>query len=83
MKDIKQKGNCPICNCKLIEYDIAYNWGKDYDFYESTIEIASDDFVSIRAGKDKNNKTSLIACGDSELFYYPKYCPECGRKLHN
>lgn len=79
MMNIERKENCPICQCKLI----AYGSVEDYDFCESTIEIASCDFVSIRAGKDQNNKTSLIACGDDKLFYYPKYCPECGRKLHD
>ena len=29
----------------------------------------------------KNNKHILIAFGDDDAIWYPKYCPKCGREL--
>lgn len=56
-----------------------------YNYYESTIDLGSgcSGWTSLRRGKDENNKVVIIATGDDSEYYYPKYCPECGRKLHD
>lgn len=69
--------DCKICGCK------PSFCGDYYDKYESTIELSSEDWISLRAGKDENSKVFLYAQGDEECYYYPKYCPECGRKLRD
>lgn len=35
-------------------------------------------------GRDYSGNIYLVAVSeDDEERYYPKYCPECGRKLHD
>ena len=38
--------------------------------------------IALSLGVDKNNKVCMWATGEDRTnYYYPKYCPECGRKL--
>ena len=47
--------------------------------------LAEDDYSTLSIGianpkpEDKVNK--IIICFGEEGYYYPKFCPECGRKL--
>jgi hypothetical protein len=48
------------------------------------IEIESGFNTSLLIGKDADNQIYLRACGEDYTDkYYPKYCPECGKKLIN
>ena len=70
--------------CRLCSIEPKYI-GDRYDEYESTIDLGSGcgGWTSLRGGKDGQGKTIIIAKGDDEEYYYPKFCPECGRKLHD
>ncbi len=36
------------------------------------------------AEKDDSNQLVMRVCDDYEIYsYYPKFCPECGRKLRD
>ena len=72
-----------MCNfCRIRKYD-PNNWIKnlntclcDSEFTHVYIGIAYPD------EKDKVNKIVIWGSGeDSTDYYYPKFCPECGRKL--
>ena len=70
---------CKICSCQQAEDVDGY-----VDLYASTIEIVQGGWTSLRAGKDKDGKVIMYGMGDGDTeLYYPKYCPECGRKLHD
>lgn len=72
----KGKKECKICSCKPSFYD------EEYSLYHSTIMLVDGGWTEVVAGKDKNNKVIICGQGDGNTrFYYPKYCPECGRKL--
>lgn len=72
--------DCKICSCKPVIID-----GWHFEEYESTIDLTggTSAWTSLRGGKDRNNKVVIRVAGDDEVYYYPKYCPECGRKLHD
>lgn len=74
-----KKQDCKICGFKPKFYiDGMYN------LYESCFDLATGGWTELRAGKDKDGKVIMYGQGDGETnFYYPKYCPECGRKLHD
>ena len=69
---------CKICGLKQHFYmDGMYN------LYDSCIDLARGGWTEVRAGKDKDNKVIIYGQGDGTTEpYHPKYCPECGRKLH-
>lgn len=46
--------------------------------------IGDDGWTSLYAAKDKDNKLYIYASGETiTSWYYPKYCPECGRKIND
>lgn len=68
---------CKFCNMTL---SIDKVWG--YNKYENDIQLARGGWTVLYIGVDEFGKTCMRACGDDYTNdYYPKYCPECGRKL--
>lgn len=66
---MEKENKCPICTLKR-----GHEW------------ILSDKspFASLNGGRDYSGNIYLVAVGeDDEERYYPKYCPECGRKLQD
>ena len=54
----------------------------DYYNHENQIVIATGPWTVLCIGVDKDGNTVMRACCDDYTDdYYPKYCPECGRKL--
>ena len=44
--------------------------------------IEEGEYIVLNAGIDENSELYFEAIGEScTNRYYPKYCPECGRKL--
>lgn len=71
------ENKCKICGCKPY-----FDHNESYSLFGSSIELASGGWTDLRAGKNENNKVIMYGLGDGETdLYYPKYCPECGRKL--
>jgi hypothetical protein len=56
-----------------------------YCAYASTkylVDGHSNKQPSLAAGPDRNGDfTIFIESGKDSSYYYPKFCPECGRKL--
>lgn len=56
--------------------DFFEEWGP-----ENNINLAKGSWTSLCIGVDRDGNTVLRAFGDGIAEYYPKFCPECGRKL--
>lgn len=71
--------------CKYCEQKYApLNKGYGDDRYKNQIELVNGGWTSLYIGVNSNNKIVMRACGDDYTNdYYPKYCPECGRKLRD
>lgn len=68
---------CKFCNMTPI---LNKSWG--YDKYENQIQLVDSNWTALYIGVDELGKICMRACGDDYTDnYYPKYCPECGRKL--
>lgn len=49
---------------------------------EQRTEITASGWTSLIRGVDETGKVFIIAEGEDDSDrYYPKFCPECGRKL--
>lgn len=48
---------------------------------DKRIILAEEPYTCLEAEWDMNNCLKLIAYGDYDAVYYPKYCPECGKKV--
>ena len=71
---------CRICSCE----PCFWCDNIEYSRFDSTICLAEGGYSQLRAGKDEDNKVVMFGCGnDYTEAYYPKYCPECGQKLHD
>jgi len=74
-----KKTMCKICGIKAQFYNDGC-----FNYYDSSISLAKGGWTSLCAGKDENDKVVMYGYGDGKTdLYYPKYCPECGRKLHD
>lgn len=70
---------CKICGLKPQFYSDG-----TYNRYDSAVELTFGGWTSVYVAKDENDKVYIYGCGDDYTEnYYPKYCPECGRKLHD
>ena len=66
---------CKYCS-QIPEY------GSEEFYWNNELEIADESgFTTIYFGVLQNGKYYIAASGDDRAWYYPKYCPECGRKL--
>ena len=70
------KVGCKYCSRKP---ETSFN-GYFYDG-DNEEQVASGAWTSMYIGVDERGRLRLTACGDGRADYFPKYCPECGRKL--
>lgn len=69
---------CSFCTAR---YAAFMQWQHDR---EQRKELVPGGWTTLERGVDKDNRTFIVAVGDDETDrYYPKFCPECGRKLEN
>ena len=56
---------------------------RDGGFYEwdNEIAVAEGGWTAMYIGVDADGAVRLTASGDDRADYYPKYCPECGRRI--
>lgn len=72
---------CTLCSIKPFFYDDGVE-GLRYSQYESSKVLSAGPWTWIKACKDEDNRLALYAVGDENTeLYYPKFCPECGRRL--
>lgn len=58
--------DCPLCSLENTEH-----------------VIGDDGWTSLYVAKDKDNKLFIYASGETiSSWYYPKYCPECGKQIN-
>ena len=56
------------------------DWG--YRNWDNEIQLTFSGWTTLYIGVDEVGKVCMRAYGDDYTDnYYPKYCPECGRKL--
>ena len=69
---------CDFCD---IRYDASATLDSEREKRQSLVYGF---WATLIHGIDKNNRAFIVACGDDESdYYYPKFCPECGRRLSN
>jgi len=67
---------CEFCD---LRYDESGRYSRDK---QRTTTVVDGAWTSIVRGVEPNNRLFLEGVGDDTTDrYYPKYCPECGRKL--
>ena len=71
------KIGCKYCSRKpeRDSSDMFYEW-------EDEETIANGQWTTMYIGVDEHGRLRLTARGDGCADYFPKYCPECGRKLN-
>lgn len=68
--------------CEFCSREPIFEKGGSYLRYRNETEIASGLGIEMYIGVDENGKVIMGACAEDYTDnYYPKYCPECGRKL--
>ena len=69
--------------CRYCEIVPKYDDGWD-NYWDNEIDIAEKSgWTGLRMGVLRDGKIYIAATGDDRAFYYPKYCPECGRSLND
>ena len=71
---------CKYCNKKPKYSSNSYG----YLFLDTDEEIARGEwaYAALYIGVDENGNLRMFASGENDSDgYYPKFCPECGRKL--
>lgn len=56
--------------------------GSFYD-WDNEEEIATGPWTTMHIGVDMRGRLRLTALGDGRADYFPKYCPEFGRKIED
>lgn len=70
---------CSFCN-------VSYLWDEPLvSEREQRKDLSFDgNYVALIRGVDEDNRIFLIAQAEDDTDrYYPKFCPECGRKLED
>ncbi len=68
---------CKYCNRKPVFDSAGY-----YETWSNKETVATGAYSSLSIGVDASGKLIILGGGDDDTEpYYPKYCPECGRKL--
>ena len=67
--------------CKLCGLQPRFYGDGTFNRDGSVIELAVGPWTRLFAGIEEDGRIRLTAEGDYEADYYPKYCPECGRRL--
>ena len=68
--------------CKYCEQVPDYDPYSPADYWDNEIDLSIvSTWPKLRMGVSPDHRYYIAACGDDRAWYYPKYCPECGRKL--
>lgn len=67
---MKGKNDCPICGMKYNEPSVLSPFAPSMCWLETTLKVNGVIQMKFGYGDDFEH-----------IFYYPKYCPECGRKV--
>ena len=68
--------------CRYCKITPKYDEDGWDNYWDNEIDIAEESgWTGLRMGVLRDGKFYIAATGDNQAFYYPKYCPECGRRL--
>lgn len=67
--------------CKLCSRKVKFGRYGSYSSTDNEITIATGAWTTLEAGLDPRGNLYLSAMGDGRADYYPKFCPECGKKI--
>ena len=65
------KLDCPICSMQYDKPHITSSMAPTLCWLQTTLKVNGVIEMQFGYGDDFEH-----------IFYYPKYCPECGRKVH-
>lgn len=68
-----------MCNYCSRHKDVEHLDG--YEVACNEIMLASAPYTKLTLGVDEDDNIVMVAYGDYEAVYKPKYCPECGKSL--
>ena len=75
---------CDYCSMKPeFRFD---HWTGQKEFtgeWDNEIKIADGAWTAMYFGVDADGRFRLTASGDGRADYYPKFCPECGRRVND
>lgn len=69
--------------CKLCSMEPYFDPDGEWSMYASSETLETGAWVTLYACKDKDDRLAIY--GSAECFtdlYYPKYCPECGKRIN-
>ena len=69
-----------ICDIKPLEKNGYLGYGND--IIDNSTNLAYGLWTTLNLGIQHDGKYVLWACGEDRAEYFPKYCPECGRRLN-
>ena len=75
--------DCKLCSMKPKYTLDPYTGEKEYtgDWDNEYMLSGEHTWTSIYSGVDARGRIRITASGDDRADYYPKFCPECGRRL--
>lgn len=73
---------CILCDLVFDRHRHGKKYSDEEHYFENAVRIADSDCSVMYGCKGVNGNIFLAAEGDDASFYYPKYCPECGRRLY-
>ena len=72
-----------MSKCKYCTQRAKFRKNGFFADWENEITVSEGAYTLVTIGVDKNNRIRIRGLGDDEANYYPKYCPECGRRLED
>ena len=81
------------CICDIRPYSLAekrksswlYAKAEEKDIDDDSLDeyrrIADGDYAELLFGVEHGGRYVMVAEGEGRAFYYPRFCPECGRRL--
>lgn len=68
--------------CKYCEQVPNYDPYYPEEYWDNEVDLSlAPTWTKMRMGVSPDHRYYIAAYGDDRAWYYPKYCPECGRKL--
>lgn len=68
--------------CKYCTRKPLFNPDGYFDPYENQEMLANGGWSELRIGVDEEGRLIIVGLGEASTdFYYPSFCPECGRRL--
>lgn len=74
---------CILCDLIFDRFDFGDKYSDERDWQNNALALATHAYVTIYGCKGKNGNIFLVGDDENATFYYPKYCPECGRRLYD